>query len=231
MKQKEAGSSNKKETRQFSNQSVKIELMNGSDLNFDILAEDNIRTLKVPAASFPKPLCVVLVGIPCSGKTSLAEKLAEKFPVTILAEEDMMSFLAPRATIFRRGSVEIFQLATKTIEHLIKKGKACVYDANVKTREQRQLLEIVVKEAGGSYLLIYLNCPKETCYERLQKHNLAVTQGEAKGFILDKDFFEYEAASTRIPTADEHHLTYNSLAVDDVSLVASVIENRLKGLD
>jgi hypothetical protein len=60
---------------------------------------------------------------------------------------------------------------------------------------------------------------------------LAVTRGEAKGFILDKDFFEYEAASTRTPTVSEHHLTYNSLAVDDVPLVSSVIENKLKGLD
>ena len=202
--------------------------MDGTALNFVILAEDNIRTLKVPSVSFKKPLCVILVGIPCSGKTYLTEKLAEKIPLSVLAEEDMMAFLAPRATIFRRGSLEIFQLASKTIEHLIKKGKACIYDANVKTREARQLLKTVAEGAGGSYLLIYLNCPKETCYERLRKHNLEVTRGETKGFILDKDFFEYEVASTRVPAADEHHLTYNGETPEEASLIFSAVENRLK---
>jgi len=202
--------------------------MNETSLNFEILAEDNIRTLKVPAVSFEKPLCIILVGIPCSGKTLLTEKLAEKFPLTTLAEEDMMAFLAPRATIFRRGSLEIFQLATKTIEHLVRAGKACIYDANVKTREARQLLKTVVEGAGGTCLLIYLNCPKETCYKRLQKHNVEVTRGEARGFILDKDFFEYEVASSRMPAADEHHLTYNGESLEEASLIFSAVESRLK---
>jgi len=202
--------------------------MNGASLDFEILAEDNIRTLKVPTVSFKKPLCIILVGIPCSGKTYLTEKLVEKIPLAVLAEEDMMAFLAPRATIFQRNSLEIFQLATKTIEHLIKKGKACIYDANVKTREQRQLLKAVVEEAAGSYLLIHLKCPKETCYERLQKHNLAVNRGETKGFILDKDFFEYEVASTRIPATDEYHLTFDPQNLEDTSSIFSTIESRLK---
>ena len=197
-------------------------------LDFDVLAKDNIRTLRVPEASFKKPLCVILVGIPESGKTYLTKSLSEKFPLTVLSEEAMMAFLSPRATIFKRNAVEVFQLATRTIEYLIKMGKACIYDANVKTREQRGLIKTIVEQDGGSYLLIYTSCPKELCYRRLQKHNLAVTQGEAKGFIMDRDYFEYEAVSTRPPVLDEHHLVYNCENPETLFLINAAIDKRLK---
>ena len=198
-------------------------------LDFDVLAEDNIRTLKLPAAAFKKPLCIALVGIPESGKTFVVEKLAERFPLAVLSEGDMMAFLAPRATIFKRSALEVFQLAAKTIDQLIRQGKACIYDANIKTREQRDLIKTIVEQAGGSYLLIHTNCPKEICYQRLKKHNLAVTRGEEKGFIMDKDYFEYEAASTRLPPADEHHLVYNCEDPESISLISATVDRRLKG--
>lgn len=179
-------------------------------LDFDILAKDNIRTLNVPEISSRNPAAFILVGLPVSGKTTLTHKLADKFPLTILSEEDIISFLSPRATIFQRNSPEIFQLALKTIEYLVKMGKSCIYDGNVKTIEQRKLIKKVVEYSGGSYTLIYLDCPKQTCYKRLQKHNLAVEIGEEKGFILNKDLFEFEDSSTDLPLSGEQHLAYNS---------------------
>ncbi|OGY25542.1 MAG: hypothetical protein A2Z11_03905 [Candidatus Woykebacteria bacterium RBG_16_43_9] len=196
-------------------------------LDFEVLAEDNIRTLKVPQPTFKKPLAVVLVGIPASGKSTLTRKLGEKFPLTVFGEEDLTSFLAPRATMLSRDSVEVFQLATRTVEHLIKKGKPNIYDANIKTREQRELIKKIVEDSGGSFLLIYLNCPKETCYQRLQKHNLEVTRGEAKGFILDKDLFEYETFSTSPPAPDEPNVTYNCNNSESVFQIYSLVEKRL----
>jgi len=181
-----------------------------SYLDFDVLAKDNIRTLKLPTLVFRRPAVFILVGLPVSGKTTLSRRLAEKFPLTILAEEDMSAFLSPRATIFQRNSPEVFQLALETIELLVRIGKACIYDANVKTREQRKLIKQAVEDAGGFYTLIYLNCSREGCYKRLQKHNLAVERGEAKGFILDRDLFEFEVSSTDLPTTEESHLAYNS---------------------
>jgi len=110
-------------------------------------------------------------------------------------------------------------------------GKACVYDANIKTREQRGLIKTIVEQVGGSYLLIYTSCPKELCYKRLQKHNLAVTRGESRGFIMDKDYFEYEVASTRPPALDEHHLVYDCQNPESLFLLAAVIDKRLKESD
>lgn len=197
-------------------------------LNFDTLADDYIRTLNLPPASFAKPLCIILVGIPASGKTRLVNKLAEKFPLAILKEEDLIAYLAPRATVIQRNSPEVFKLAFKAIEHIAKAGKACIYDANVKTNEQRALIRNIIQEVGGRFLLIYLNCPRQICYERLEKHNLAVSRGEAKGFILNKDLFEYEVASTSLPSLDEQYVTYNCENPEGVFQILPLVENKLK---
>ena len=84
---------------------------------------------------------------------------------------------------------------------------------------------------GGSYLIIFVDCPREVCYERLQKHNLEVNRGEEKGFILDKDFFEYEVASTHRPAVDEYHLTFDGQNPENAYERESVVEKRLAGLN
>ncbi|MEX0622095.1 MAG: AAA family ATPase [Candidatus Woykebacteria bacterium] len=202
--------------------------MAGEFLNFDTLAEDTIRTLEIPQPSFKKPLCIIFVGFPASGKTTLTNKLRDRFPLAVFSEEVLTSFLSPRATLFHRDSVEVFKLASKIVEHLLKRGKSCIYDANIKTKEQRTLIKRIVQDNDGEFLLVYVNCSKETCYERLQKHNLRVGRGESKGFILDKDYFEYEVSSTSLLSPDEQYVNYNCENPESTYQVASLVEAKLK---
>jgi len=204
--------------------------MNGEPLNFDVLADDNLRTLKLPDVSFKKPVCIFLVGYPGSGKTYLVKKITEQFPVTALIEKDMTNLLAPRATPIERGAVEVFQLAYKTIERLIVSGKACIYDGNVKTKEQRDLIRKAVEDAEGEPVLIYVKADKDLCYLRVKKQNLGVTRGEEKGYILDKDYFEYEIVTTRLPSQDETYIVHDSQNTESIYKVMTIIGKKLKSL-
>jgi predicted kinase len=210
---------------------ARIAIMSTSGLNYDVLATDNIRILDVPKGAFKRPLAVILVGYPESGKTTLARKIKEKIPLTLLDENSMMSFLAPRATIFQKGAVEVFMLAAKTIEQLIMMGKGCIYDGNLKTREQRELLKEIVTQAGGHYILIYIECSKEICYTRSKKHNLAISRGEEKGFILNQDLFDYEVATTNLPSTEESHLKMNCENEEDVYRIITVLEETIRSLE
>ena len=76
-------------------------------------------------------------------------------------------------------------------------------------------------------MLIYLDCPKKVCYQRLQKHNLEVTRGESKGFILDRDLFEYEVSRTRAPASDEINVVYSCTNTQSFYKISSLVREAL----
>jgi len=110
-------------------------------LNLETLSEDNIRTLKLSKERFKKPLVIILVGIPSSGKTTFSQTLSSSLPLVILSEEYMIRFLAPRATFFEKAQTETFQLAVKTMEKLVQSGVNCIYDSSIKKKSDRNLIK------------------------------------------------------------------------------------------
>lgn len=178
--------------------------------NIETLVADNIRTLKIPQIKSSHPLVVIMTGIPSSGKSYLATKLAENIPVCILSEAAMRHFLARGASFFDRKTEKIHELGVPTILRLLQMGVNTIYDSNIATRRLRELIKSRVEKADGRFILIYLNCPKEVAYERVKKHNVEIMQGDKEGFIMDIDFFNYEVAKTQVPSVSESPLTYDS---------------------
>ena len=179
-------------------------------IDLNILAEDNVRTLELPKGKLGIPTVVGLIGIPGSGKTYLSKYLVQSLPIALLSEEEMLKFLAPRLTFFNRAQDQVVVLALKTMEKLIKKGVSCIFDFNIKKRHDRQIFKQTVEAAGGKFILIHVDVDKEEAYKRITKGNYQVTRGEKKGVILNKDLFEYEVASTMVPIAEEKALKFNS---------------------
>lgn len=198
--------------------------------NLDVLAEDNIRTLKLPDGRLNQPLGIILVGVPSSGKTFLVEKLAAALPLAIISEEQMLKFLAPRLTFLERAQEEILSLAVKTTEKLIQRGVSCIFDYSVKKREQRALLKQTIEAAAGKYVLIHIDLPKEEAYRQVSKSNYEITRGEKKGLIMDKDLFEYEVASTTPPTLEERALKYNPQNSDSLNTLVEQVSKLGQGL-
>ena len=176
--------------------------------NLDILAEDNARTLKLPKARLNPPVAIILIGVPASGKSRLVENLINTLPLAVLSEEEMLKFLAPRISFFERAQEEILALATKTIEKLTQGGISCIFDYSVKKKENRNLIREVVEKAGGKFILIYIDIPKEEAYKQLSKINYEVSRGEKKGVIMNRDLFEYEVTSTTAPSVGEGALVF-----------------------
>lgn len=197
--------------------------------NIDILAEDNIRILELPKARLPIPLVILLVGLPSSGKSELVKELSQKFPLAILSEENMLKFLAPNISFFERSEEKILSLATRTMEKLIVRRVSSVFDHSIKKREYRDYIRKRIESLGGKSVLIHINIPKEDAYKRVSKSNFEVTRGDKKGVIINKDLFEYEVASTQIPSQGEHHLIHKPQNSDSVNVIVEQI-SKISGL-
>lgn len=192
-------------------------------VDLDVLAEDNIRTLNLPEDRLNPPIAIILVGVPASGKTYLVKNLIQTFPLAVLSEEDMLKFLAPRISFFKRAQGELIVLAMKTIERLIQRGISCIFDSNIKKRHDRLVMRQIVEAAGGKLIIVHIDIDKEEAYEQVSKSNYQVTRGEKKGVILNKDLFEYEVASTMVPIAEERALVYKPKEFEGLSVVSEQI--------
>lgn len=179
-------------------------MMDDSTLaNVNVLVKDNIRTLSLPQKTFEKPIAVIFVGPPFSGKTTLVEYCGKRFPLAVLSESKMAAFLAPRATFFKRGDEEVFLLASKTIGELFKQKISLIYDASIKRRSDREILRKIAQDAGGKLVVIELLMPKEEALKRLEAINAQIIRGDRKGFIMDKAFLDYEFNSIEKPVGED----------------------------
>lgn len=191
------------------------------DLN--VLAEDNIRVLDLPKGRLNTPVAILLVGMPASGKSFLVQNLAQNLPLAVLSEEEMLKFLAPRISFFKRAQGELTVLALKTIEKLIQRGISCVFDSSVKKRADRQVVKQTVEASGGKFILIHIDVTKEEAYDQISKSNYEVTRGEKKGVILNRDLFEYEVASTTFPLAGEQAIIYKPKGFESINVIIQQI--------
>ncbi len=179
--------------------------------NVETLAEDNIRILNLPKNHLSKPVAIILVGFPGAGKSTLVNSLAKTLPLAVVSDEAMAHFLFPyQATFLRHSQKEFLELAAKTIEKLLSRGVSCIYDSNVKFKEDRNILRQIIEGAGGLCLLVYLKIAKEEALQRVEKQNFEVSRGEKKGFIINKDLFQYEVSTTELPTSSEEYLVFDA---------------------
>lgn len=200
-------------------------------VDLDVLAEDNIRILDLPKGRLNPPVAIILVGLPASGKSFLAQNLAKNLPLAVLSEEEMLKFLAPRISFFKRAQGEIIVLALKTIEKLNQRGISCIFDSNVKKRTDRHLIKQTVEASGGKLIIIHVDITKEEAYEQTSKSNYEVTRGEKKGVILNKDLFEYEVASTILPSVEERALVYKPKEFESLNNITQQLVMMTSTLD
>lgn len=194
-----------------------------TQVNIDVLAEDNIRTLEIPKGRLKTPVAILLVGIPASGKSYLVKDLTQALPLAVLSEEDMLKFLAPKITFFNRSQEQVIILAMKSIEKLIQRGVSCIFDYNLKKTHDRQTIRQMVEAVGGRIIIIHIIISKEEAYAQISKANYQVSRGEKKGVILNKDLFEYEVADTIVPLIEEHAMEYKPRESDSVTTLVEKI--------
>ena len=66
----------------------------------DLLVKDMVRTMKLPKVHSEKPVVVVFVGAPASGKTDFAQKIISSMPLAYFSNEQVEDYLTPHVNFF-----------------------------------------------------------------------------------------------------------------------------------
>ncbi|MET8183761.1 ATP-binding protein [Streptomyces sp. NPDC005336] len=168
-----------------------------------------------------EPTAILLIGITGSGKTHLAQALANHGLVRLSVDEEVHHLHGrygvdyPEHEYFEREAPAVETVRTQ-LRELLRSGRSVVLDHGLWRRSDRDEWKKTVRAVGGRPLLVYLPASKEALLRRLAARNerrdpnaLTVTPA-----ALDDFFARFEP-----PTDDEGAVTYDG----DAEVIRSMV--------
>lgn len=195
-------------------------------MNQDQLVKDMIRTMVLPRERSSKPVAVIMVGAPATGKTFFAKKVVDQLPIAYLNNEEVESYLMPHVKFFDSDTISL-QFSFAVIKELIKQKINVLFDYSVDRISDRVKIKEDVTALGGQVLVVTIQCEDDVVFRRIKSDNIRIIGGAKKGFILDRDHYMYKKSQIQSP------LSGNAFIADCNDELASarfvtLVQSRLK---
>lgn len=157
-----------------------------------------------------RPLIVVFLGLPGSGKTTFARQLAAHInAVTLSSDAIRLSMYKTReaAQVAREenrtlSNQLIFGALNYGTRQIIRAGGSVLFDAVVSHRHERQEKYDIANEFGAQAVLVRISVPREVAIARMQQR---IPTEDQRQFTLEKAIGVYDhfASDLEEPTSDE----------------------------
>lgn len=125
---------------------------------------DSLGQLPEPVA---KPFFIAIAGLPGTGKSYFASKLAERLPVAILEADALRKVLFPSPSYSPQESSQLFRTIHLLIERLLKKRIPLILDATNLSEHYREYLYNIADRLSVKLILVNVEAPPEVVYGRL----------------------------------------------------------------
>ena len=145
----------------------------------------------------------LMVGLPCSGKTTLAQKLEHELPALRLTPDEWQIRLFGQDAEepehdARHSLIEamLWNIASRALEL----GTNVILDFGFWAREEREDYRSRAKQLGASSEVHYLDVSADELLRRLEERNLRPSQ---ESFLISKEAMKPWIAFFQKPTPDE----------------------------
>jgi predicted kinase len=145
----------------------------------------------------------LMVGLPCSGKTTLAQRLEHELPALRLTVDEWHIRLFGQDAEepehdARHGLIEamLWNIAGRALEL----GTNVILDYGFWAREEREDYRLRAKQLGAGSEVHYLNVPEDELLRRLGKRNSRPSQ---ESFLISAEAMKPWIAFFQKPTLDE----------------------------
>ncbi|AVZ78010.1 ATP/GTP-binding protein (plasmid) [Streptomyces lunaelactis] len=170
------------------------------------------RTMRALTGRSGPPRLIVMVGLPGSGKTTLARELEAHGFLRLSPDEQVWREHGHYGRDFPRGQYKIRErpilgnVATD-LRTALAAGRDVVMDHGFWTAEERQEWRQIGEEAGAAVTLVYLPATHEELWERIKERNQQ-TFDDPNAMYFSEDDLRRHGDRFEPPGADEPHVIY-----------------------
>lgn len=155
--------------------------------------------------SLSKPLLIMVVGIPGSGKSHFARQFAEVFNAPLVSFDEIRHLLFSDPQFSRDEETIIVRVMRLQILQLLKTNSTFLVDGGVNTRMARYALEKIASGGEYGFLTIWVQTDVDTAAYRSTNRSKK-RQGDSLNTSMSDAIFENHVTRINPPDAKENHI-------------------------
>jgi predicted kinase len=169
-------------------------------------------------APVPHPVLVVLNGLPGTGKSYFARRLADRVPLAVLGSDALRKVLVRSPSYTPDESTRLFRALHKVIDLLLHRGIPVLVDATNTRETHREQLYEIARRHGARAMAVLVDAPEATVRRRLE---LRMAESPRRG-NSGADWQVYRSLLTAWEPIGRDHLVVDTSrdilsAVDDLA--------------
>jgi predicted kinase len=169
------------------------------------------------------PFCVLMAGLPGSGKTTLSRVLTDRGFVRLCPDEEMYRRHGVYGVDFPRGTFPtlerpVLEDVALELRELLQSGRDVVVDHGFWTPDDRARWRAIATDVGATPLLVYLEASHDELWSRINRRNEFHADDPNSIYFSESDLQRYRTRFVP-PGAGELHLTYHG---DPAGVIAAL---------
>jgi hypothetical protein len=161
---------------------------------------ESLGRLPEPVAS---PVLIAVSGLPGTGKSYVATRLAEKTNSIVLESDALRKVLFPEPTYSAEESTRLFRAINRLAEALLKKGVPVVIDSTNLAERDREYLYHITEHTRSKLVLVKVTAPPELVHQRLERRPHEASKSDA-------DWSVYERMAAGVEEIQRKHYTVDT---------------------